>query len=369
MEISIPFFPYSDIYTSDRNDLLSIIDSVSSSGSFILQNELEEFESSLAKFLGCKYAVGVGNATDGLMLLLRAAGILPGDEVLFCSHTMTATAAAIHFVGAIPVPTECGPDRLIDISSAEAFLTEKTKAIVPTQLNGRTANMNDLKAFATQHNLLIIEDAAQALGAKFNGQSAGTFDIGGAISFYPAKVLGCLGDGGAVVTNSDEIYHKVKLLHNHGKDDNGDTLGWGINSRLDNIQAAILSYKLKDYDEVIIRRREIARLYNERLKNIKELSLPPGPENSGLHFDIFQNYEIEADNRDTLREYLKQNGIETIVQWGGEAVHQIKTLNFDVRLPYTESFFERCLLLPINLSITDDDVLYICKCIRDFFKN
>jgi dTDP-4-amino-4,6-dideoxygalactose transaminase len=195
----------------------------------------------LAQYVGAKYVLGMANATDALHLALRAAGIGSGDEVIFSSHTMVATPAAIHFAGATPVPVECGPDHLIDSVAVEAAITLRTKAILPTQLNGRVADMDALQSIASKHGLAIFEDAAQALGAKYKGRSAGTFGEAACVSFYPAKTLGCLGDGGCLITNSDRIYEQVGLLRDHGRDASGDVVLWGLNSRLDNLQAAILN--------------------------------------------------------------------------------------------------------------------------------
>jgi len=364
----VPFFNYPYVFTSHEEEFLSIIRDVGRRGAFILQRDLEEFEQNIARYVGAKYAVGVGNATDGLHLALRAAGIGPGDEVIFCSHTMVATASAIHFTGATPVPVDCGSDHLIDPQAVEESITPRTKVILPTQLNGRTSNMDVLQSIAEKYNLIIIEDAAQALGSKFKGKCAGTFGLAGVVSFYPSKTLGCLGDGGIIFTNDEEMYRKLKMLRDHGRDEKGEIVIWGFNSRLDNIQAAILNYKLKFYDKEISRRREIARLYHQLLEDVKELLLPPPPDSDPDHFDIYQNYEIEAERRDELREYLSKNGIGTIIQWGGKPVHQFEKLGFNVKLPYTEKMFQRCLLLPMNSFLTDEDVCYIANKIREFYR-
>jgi dTDP-4-amino-4,6-dideoxygalactose transaminase len=281
---------------------------------------------------------------------------------------MVATAAAIHFAGAVPVPVECGPDHLIDPQAAEAAITSCTRAILPTQLNGRTADMNALGVLANRRGVLIVEDAAQALGSKFQGRSAGTFGAGAAISFFPAKVLGCLGDGGAVITNDDTMYSRMDALHDHGRGADGKIVSWGLNSRLDNLQAAILDHRLTKCDAVVDQRRALARLYRLCLKDLKEIALPPGPDGDPDHFDVYQNYEIEADRRDGLREFLKSRGIGTLIQWGGKAVHQWEGLGFRVRLPFTEALFERLLLLPMNLSLANDDVHVICDAIREFYR-
>lgn len=364
---SVSFFNYPSVFTAHEEDFISIFQDVGRRGAFIAQQDMRDFEQHLAAFTGARHALGFSNATDGLHIALRAAGIGPGDEVIFCSHTMVATAAAIHFADATPVPVECGADHLMDPTAAEAAVTQRTRAIMPTQLNGRTCDMDALQAIADKHGLLIVEDAAQALGSKFKYKQAGTFGIASAISFYPAKNLGCLGDGGAVLTNDDAVYRKMFLLRDHGRDESGDVVMWGLNTRLDNLQAAILDFKLARYDEEISYRRKIAALYQARLGDIGELILPPAPDSDPAHFDVFQNYEIEAERRDDLKAYLKEHGVGTLIQWGGKAVHQFEKLGFKVSLPYTERMFTRCLMLPMNRSLTTEDVAYVCDAVRRFY--
>jgi len=280
---------------------------------------------------------------------------------------MIATASAIHFAGATPVPVECGSDHLIDPAAVAGAVTRRTRAIMPTQLNGRTANMDALEAIAQKHGLLIVEDAAQGLGSRFKGRCAGTFGISSAISFYPAKALGCLGDGGAVVTNDSRAYADAAALCDFGRNPEGEAIQWGFNSRLDNLQAALLDVQLKDYSNVISRRRHLASLYTQRLADMPELVLPPPPDSDPDHFDIYQNYEIEADGREDLKPYLKEHGIGTLIQWGGRAVHQLRALGFTQDLPYTDRLFTRLLMLPMNMSVSDDDVQYVCDHVRAFY--
>jgi dTDP-4-amino-4,6-dideoxygalactose transaminase len=366
-QTSIPFFNYRGAFASREDEFIEIIRDVLRRGAFIQQRDLAEFEDALARYLGVSHALGVGNATDGLVFGLRAIGLGHGDEVIFPSHTMVASAASIAHVGATPVPVDCGPDHLIDPKSIEAAITERTRAIMPVQLNGRTANMDEIERIASNHNLVIVEDAAQALGSRFKGKFAGTFGVFAAFSFYPAKILGCFGDGGAVVTNDAEVARKIMLLRDHGRNEQGDVEMWGFNSRLDNMQAAILHAQFRDYDEIITRRREVARLYQSLLGDLEQVVLPPGADEGDDHFDVFQNYEIEADDRDRLRAYLSDRGVGTILQWGGTPVHQFKGLGFNVSLPATERFFERCLMLPMNMMVTDDEVRYIASSIRSFY--
>ncbi len=364
---SVPFFNYPHVFSSQEEAYIAIFCDVGRRGAFIAQQDMRDFEQHLAAFTGARHALGFSNATDGLHIALRAAGIGPGDEVIFSSHTMVATGAAIHFAGATPVPVECGPDHLMDPAAAAAAVTTRTRALMPTQLNGRTCDMAALQAIADRHGLLIVEDAAQALGSKFKGKQAGTFGIASAISFYPAKTLGCLGDGGAVLTNDDAMHHKMFLLRDHGRDETGEVVTWGLNTRLDNLQAAILDFKLARYDQEIARRREIATQYQQLLGDMQELFLPPAPNSDPDHFDIFQNYEIEAERRDDLRVYLKEHGIGTLIQWGGKAVHQFEKLGFRLNLPFTEHMFTRCLMLPLNTSLTNEDVAFVATTIRQFY--
>ena len=367
-QTTIPFFNYRGAFSAREEEFIEIIRDVLRRGAFIQQRDLAEFEDALARYLGVSHALGVGNATDGLIFCFRAAGIGTGDEVIFPSHTMVASPAAVAHVGGIPVPVDCGPDHLIDPDAVEAAVSEKTKAIMPVQLNGRTCDMDRIEAIAAKHNLMIIEDAAQALGSKFKGRYAGTFGVASAFSFYPAKILGCFGDGGAVVTNDSDVARKISLLRDHGRNENGEVETWGFNSRLDNLQAAILHAQFRDYDEIIERRRSIARLYDSLLSDLAEVVLPPAPDEGGDHFDVFQNYEIEADRRDELKAYLSDKGIGTIMQWGGTPVHQFRGLGFNVSLPKTERFFTRCLMLPMNMMVTDEEVRYIGASIRAFYR-
>jgi dTDP-4-amino-4,6-dideoxygalactose transaminase len=364
---SIPFFNYSGAFSAQEEDYLRIVSDIIRRGAFIQQRDLADFEQHLAEYLGVKHAIGVGNATDGLIMAFRAAGIGPGDEVIFPSHTMVASPASAAHCGATPVPVDMGPDHLIDPSAIEAAITPRTRAVLPVHLNGRTCDMDAITEIARRHDLVIIEDAAQALGSRFRGRMAGTFGLAAAISFYPAKILGCFGDGGAVITDDDEVARKVRLLRDHGRNDEGDVETWGLNSRLDNLQAAVLDFQFKDYDSIIAHRRAIAGVYETHLSDLAQLVLPQPPGADPDHYDVFQNYELEAEQRDALRASLKADGIGTLIQWGGKAVHQFSKLGFTQRLPRTDAFFERCLMLPMNMMVSEDDAEFIAARIRRFY--
>lgn len=367
---SVPFFNYKGLFLHQEETFMGIIHDVLSRGAFIMQHDLEEFENKLAKFTGAKHALGVSDGTNAISLGLRACGIGPGDEVIFSSHTMVATPGAIVMVGATPIPCDVDQDGLMDAAQAEKLITPKTKMLMPTDLNGRVADMVSIRALADKAGLMISEDAAQALGAKYNGESAGLFGKFGTFSFYPAKSLGCFGDGGGFITNDDDIAAHVHAQRDHGRGGLGsaEVSVWGTNSRLDNMQAAILSHLIDSFGENIARRREIALRYDEAFSEINDLTLPPSQNADPERFDTFQNYEIRSLQRDELRKHLSDHNVGTIIQWGGKAVHQFESLGFSVDLPQTERFFEECLMIPMNHLLTDDEVNYVIDAVRGFYK-
>ena len=365
---SVPFFDYPRLYLDRKNDFLRIFDDVASRGAFIMQRDVADFEKKLCSYTTSPFSVAVANATDGLEIAWMAIGLKSGDEVICCSHTMLATASAIRMAGGTPIPVELGTDGLIDPQAVSAAVTSRTVGIMPTQLNGRTCNMDSIMSIARSHNLYVVEDAAQALGSKFKGKHAGTFGNASAISFFPAKVLGCFGDAGAVLTPDSSLYNRIYQLHDHGRDPDGFVCSWGRNSRMDNLQAAFLNYQFNHYPEVIKRRRHIASIYDKRLSSLEEIILPPGPEDNSAHFDVYQNYEVQAQSRDELKSYLTANSIGTLIQWGGKGVHMWEKLGFTSILPLTEKFFNHCIMLPMNMFISDDDVHYVCDTIFDFYR-
>ena len=365
---SIPFFNYPVLFEEYRKDYLSIVEDVLSRGAYIMQKDLADFESELADYCGVKHAIGTADGTMAILTALLALDLEPGFEVILPSHTFVATASAVHFAGGKPVLADVGSDHLIDPASVESLITEKTRVLLPVQLNGRVANMSPICELAKKYNLHIVEDSCQALGAKFKGQQAGTFGAAGAFSFYPSKTLGAFGDAGALITNSDEIADKVKLIRDHGRNpETGLVERFGFNARLDNLHAAILLFKLRKYPDFIARRRHLAGIYNEMLSEVPQLILPPAPDSNGDHYDIFQNYEIEVEQRDALRIYLSEQGVGTILQWGGKTIHQFSDLGCNDALPHCEKMTKSFMLLPMNTTLTDEDVVYISNKIRDFY--
>lgn len=371
MSIKVPFFDWAGYYAERADEFARIMMQTAGRGGFILQKDVDDFEVSLAAFIGAKHVIAVADGTNAILLGLRASGLRPGDEVIIPSHSFIAAAQSVHHAGGVNVPVELSDnDWLIDPAAIESAITPQTRAIMPVHVNGRACQMDAIMDIAKRHGLDVFEDAAQAAGAKFNGQGAGTIGRWGTYSFYPSKTLGCFGDAGALVTNDDEIAEKVRAMRNHGAN-REKTIElsvdiWGTNSRLDNIQAAILNYKLTYYGEAIARRREIARRYHDAFSLITHLRLPPAPED-GPYFDIYQNYELCTERRDALRTYLSERGVGTIIQWGGFGIHQLKGLGFTEDLPKTDRFFKESLLLPMNHILTDAQVEHVIASVQSFF--
>jgi dTDP-4-amino-4,6-dideoxygalactose transaminase len=370
--MQVPFFDWKRLYLERRDRYLDIVDRTASRGGFILQEDVRKFEESLERFLGVRHAIAVSDATNAMLLGLRAMNIEQGDEVILPSHSFIAAAQSIHFAGGVPVPCELERDGMADVADMERRITPKTRALMPVHVNGRMADVDAIGDIAGRHNLDVVEDSAQALGAKFKDRAAGTVGRWGCFSFYPSKTLGTFGDAGALVTNDDALAEKVRRMRNHGanaeKSLERENAVWGTNCRLDNIHAAILNYKMTWYSETVARRRAIAMRYHEAFKDVEGLALPPPPEAEPDRFDVFQNYELESDRRDELRAYLADRGVGTIIQWGGLALHEMRGLGFSLSLPKTERFFKRCLLLPMNHMLNDQEVGYIVESVRAFHR-
>jgi len=368
MAYKVPFVDYPEHYTRIRDEVMEAIQEVLSKGDLILRDQLRQFEDNIASFTGVKYALGVNSGTDALYLSLKAAGVGPREEVITVAHTFVATVSVIVHCGAKPILIDIGEDMNLDVTQVERAITPKTKAIIPVHLNGRMCNMEKLMEIAEEHDLLIIEDAAQALGAKFDGKKAGSFGLTGCFSFYPAKMLGGMGDGGIVVTNDEEIAEEIRLLRDHGyQRSTGDILCYGYNSRLDNLHAAILNVKLKYLPEWIERRRELASLYHQGMFELSELKLPPPPQSDERFFDVYQNYVIRAKERDRLVAHLRESGIEILISWP-KPMHHHGVLGLKhFRLPITEQISNEVLSLSMYPELSDEKVDYVIESIHNFY--
>jgi dTDP-4-amino-4,6-dideoxygalactose transaminase len=367
--LKVPFFDYSRVYATEKVYTEPVLLDVLNRSDFILRDDVFKFEAEMANFLNAKYVVSCANGTDAIWLGLWAIGIKPGDEVILSTHTYVATADAVNLLGAIPVVVDIENDHSISTDGVKAAMTKKTKGVIATNLNGHAARLPELKTLCEENGIWLAEDNAQGLGAKIDDKFSGSFGIFSTLSFFPAKTFGCYGDGGALVTDSKEIAEKVIELRNHGRGLTMEVAGWGVNSRLDNIQAAVLSVKLKRLDECFAKRRDLARTYTNGLIELKGVSIPYTFEDNSRYFDVYQNYEISVDKRDELRTYLSEKGIGTLLPWSGKALHHMKLSNCDYReTPTAEKLFKNVLMLPMNQYLEKKEIDYVVISIRDFYQ-
>jgi len=374
MSYRVPFVNYSLQYKNIKKQIDKTMADVLSRGDLILRKDTEEFEVKLANFIDVKYAIGLNSGTDALFFSLIACGIKKGDEVITVSHTFVASIATIVQAGGKPVLVDVGDDYVMDIDKLEKAIGPKTKFIIPVHLNGRMVDMEKVIAVAKKYNLTVIEDAAQSIGAKFKMKKsgwrvAGSVGLTGCFSFYPAKILGCFGDGGAVVTDNPEVAGKVRLLRDHGQETKTNIVCYGWNSRLDNLQAAVLNVKFAYLSDWIKRRREIADIYSRKLIGVKEIKLPPKTDSDPNRCDVFQNYVVRAEKRNELYDYLKENGVETLIK-DRVANHRQPGLKLSrFKLPVSEKLAGEVMSLPMYPELTNRQVDYVIKCVIDFYRH
>ena len=357
---------YSELKTKIEKAVLEVL----ASGSYILGENTRLLEQEVANFIGVKHAIGVASGTDALHLALRALDIGVGDEVITVSFSFFATVEAISLVGATPVFMDIDPETFnIDYTQLEKKITSKTRAIIPVHLYGQPANIDPIVDFAKKYNLYVVEDCAQSIGASFNNKKTGSFGDIGCFSFFPTKNLGAFGDGGMVTTNSDFLADRIRALRNHGGKVRYYHQEIGLNSRLDEIQAAILRVKLPYLNKWNEQRREIAYRYNEMLKDIEEITIPKEFENT---YCVYHQYTIRTSLRDQLHEMLHKLGITTMIYYP-VPIHQQEVYKYlelhEGYLPVTESAAKQVLSLPIypELTLEQQEQIFegIKKCIRE----
>jgi dTDP-4-amino-4,6-dideoxygalactose transaminase len=363
--LNIPFGDLKVHYQSIKPHIDKAVERVVSSGYYILGPELQTFEKSFADYLGAKYVVGCASGTEAICLALVAAGVKPGDEVITVAHTAVPTINAISQAGAEPVFVDIDPDTyLMDVHQVEQKITAKTKAIVPVHLYGQMVEMEPLLKLAAVKGIPVIEDVAQATGASYKHQKAGTLGAFGAFSFYPSKNLGAFGDGGAVCTNSEEGYQKLLKLRNYGQSKRYYHDEIGINSRLDEIQAAILAAQLPFLTEWNKRRREIANLYTDGLSDVVVTPFE-------RHHHVYHLYVIQTGDRERLQAYLSEKGIGTLIHYPVPA-HLQKAYQYRGYkagdLPATEFATNRIVSLPMFPQLTDEQVKTVIREIRAYCK-
>lgn len=365
----VPFLDLKRLHEEIREPLELAFKRVLDSGWFITGPEVEAFESEFASYSEVKHCVGLGNGLDAIHLLLRAYGVGPGDEVLVPSNTFIATWLAVSQCGATPVPVE--PDintHNINPDALAAAITPRTKAIIPVHLYGQPADMDAINAIAVQHGLIVIEDAAQAQGARYKGRRVGSLGHAAATSFYPGKNLGALGDAGAILTNDSAIADKVRILRNYGSQVKYKHEVTGYNTRLDEMQAAFLRVKLGVLDDWNARRRNVADSYTAQLQSL-------AIENSGLALPwvpdwvepVWHLYVIRSANRDVLRDHLDKHGVATVIHYPVPPHLQACYSEFSkLRLPIAETLANEVLSIPMSSSVTEKEIATVVAAMRSF---
>lgn len=352
----VPFLDVRAGYDELREEIDDAVARVLHSGRYILGEEVDSFEEQFAAYCGAKHCIGTGNGLDALHLALLAAGIGPGDEVIVASNTFIATWLAVSYAGAIPVPVD--PDEAthnLDPAKVEAAITSRTRAILPTHLYGQPADLDPLMEIARRHDLKLIEDAAQAHGAEYKGQRLGSYGDAVAWSFYPGKNLGGFGDGGAVTSNDPEIAGKLRLLRNYGSREKYVHELRGFNSRLDPIQAAVLSVKLRHLNTWNARRAERAVTYAKALHGIRTPTVPDWAKSS------WHLYVIQTEDRDRLADQLRSDGIETLIHYPIPPHRQKAYAGWvaEGTLPIAERLASRILSLPIGSHLSSEQAEWV----------
>ncbi len=362
--MKVPYVNLGLQHQEDKQELLSKVSQLLDSGMFILGDEVKQFEETFAKISGTKYAVGVANGTDSLMLSMRALGIGSSHEVITVSHSYLASASSIALCGATPVLVDVEEDSFnMSPKALKEAITEKTKAIIVVHLTGRPANMDDILEIANEHNIPVIEDAAQAVGAQYKGKAVGSMGTFGSFSLHPLKNLAAAGDAGIITTNDDDLYEYLLKARNHGLKNRDELEFWSMNSRLDAMQAAILNVKVRHLEKWNKRRREIADLYIRELSDLVKV-----PSYTEDYLPVFHAFVIQTERRDELQEHLKLKGVDTKVHYP-IAIHQQEAAKHVVKhdLRNTEKIVKSILSLPVYPELEDEQVKYVIAQIKNFF--
>lgn len=365
----IKFLDLQKINLSHQQEIEEKLVETFRSGWYLLGNEVKAFEENLSAYTGTAHSIGVANGLDALRLILRAyveMGFMQeGDEIIVPANTYIASLLAISENGLVPILVEPDVDNFnIDISKIEEKLTARTKGIMIVHLYGRVVFSNELKTLAEKHNLKIIEDNAQSIGAEWNGIKTGNLGDAAGYSFYPGKNLGALGDGGAVTTNDEDLAKTIRALANYGSNVKYVNIYRGLNSRLDEIQAAVLDVKLKYIDQENERRREIARVYLAEIKNLA-IILPENPSDEQEH--VWHIFVIRTPDREKLQDYLSEKGVQTLIHYPIPPHHQkaYAELNY-LSFPITEQIHQEVLSLPISPVMEEKEVQAVIKALNDF---
>ena len=364
--MKVPYISLGLQHKEIKDEILSRIGKLLDSGQFILGEELSAFEKRFAELHDVKYALGVANGTDALFLSMIGLGIGKGDEVITAPNSFLASASSIHIAGATPVFADVCDDFNLDPEKVEKAITPRTKAVIVVHLTGRPAKMDALVAICKKHKIHLIEDCAQAILASYNGKKVGSFGTTGCFSLHPLKNLAACGDGGVITTNDEKLYKWLLQARNHGLINRDECAFWSYNSRLDNLQAAILNVKLGQIEKWTARRREIAGIYQKKLKGLDLIV----PNDKGGEKAVYHTFIIQSKRRDELKDFLRSKGIDSKVHYP-IAIHQqaaAKELSYKKgSFPLTERQTETILSLPVYPELTDEQVNYICDQMLEFY--
>jgi dTDP-4-amino-4,6-dideoxygalactose transaminase len=354
------------LYQMIQSEIDQAYSEVMTQGDLIDRGQLKDFEDHLAAFVGAKYAVGFNSGYDALHMSLRAAGIGPGDEVIVPAHTFVATCSAVVNVGATPVLVDVTDDFNIDVTKIESAISSRTRGIIPVHLSGWMADMPTVLDIAKQHNLVVVEDACQSLGSSINGRRAGAWGLTGCWSFYPFKILGGYGDGGALTTDDEQVALFARRMRFNGEDrETGEYHGHGFTCLLDNLQAAFLDVKLRHLPSWTVRRKAIAERYRVALSDIPDLMLPHYSRFGFEH--VYQNYTLRAKQGNDFSEHMKDNGVEVLTQFRKPYYRHDRLKLVDRGFPTTEAISREVCSLPMSVELGDDEVEYVIQVARAFY--
>ena len=364
--MKVPFIDFSQQYQAIKNEIDKGLKAVFEKGNFILGEEEQAFEKDFASYCGAKYGVGVNSGTDALYLALGALHVGAGDEVIVPTYTFIATALCISYTGATPVFIEVEEETYnLDPKKLEKLITKKTKAIIPVHLYGQPANMDEIMSVARKHKLAVVEDAAQSHGAAYKGKKVGALGDVACFSFYPTKSLGAFGDGGMVVTNREDIFERVQMLRDYGRVGRYEHKVKGFNSRLDTVQAVILSAKLKYLDQWNTMRAAHAAYYNKLLSRVDGV-VTPMVKKDRTH--VYQTYAVRIPHRDHIIEQMKQKGVSVLIHYPIPIHLQVAYKDAGYKrndFPFSEKLASEILSLPMYPHINEEQIEYVCASLEE----
>ncbi|MBU0468358.1 MAG: DegT/DnrJ/EryC1/StrS family aminotransferase [Candidatus Omnitrophica bacterium] len=364
--MEVPFIDFREQYQIIKEEIDVGLKSVFERGAFILGQEEKDFELDFAKYCDASYGIGVNSGTDALYLSLSCIGVGPGDEVILPSFTFIATALCVSYTGATPVFVDIEEETYnIDPEKFKEAITDKTKAVIPVHLYGQPANMNEIVASARDKNITVIEDAAQAHGATYNGKKVGSLGDIACFSFYPTKSLGAFGDGGMIITNNAEVNDKAFMLRDYGRKDSYDHVIKGFNSRLDTVQAVVLAAKLKRLDDWNKKCNELALMYFDLLEDLDDVF---SPRIKADRTHVFQTFAVRVKNRDKVLEAMKKKGIGVLVHYPIPVHLQVAYAELGYKkgdIPVSEKISGEILSLPMFPHMKKEQVEYVCGALRE----